>query len=61
MSGGRDNTKKLLSFISIVAPLKRIRLDIRLDKLTKITKQGMLAKKINNNIMMIMIITVNSR
>ena len=61
MSGGRDNTKKLLSFISIVAPLKRIRMDIRLDKLTKITKQRMLAKKSDNNIMMIMIITVNSR
>lgn len=61
MSGGRDNTKKLLSFISIVAPLKRIRLDIRLDKLTKITKQRMLAKKSDNNIMMIMMITVNSR
>ena len=61
MSGGTDNTKKLLSFISIVAPLKRIRLDIRLDKLTKITKQRMLAKKSDNNIMMIMIITVNFR
>ena len=61
MSGGRDNTKKLLSFISIVVPLKRIRLDIRLDKLIKITKQRMLAKKSDNNIMMIMIITVNSR
>ena len=61
MSGGTDNTKKLLSFISIVAPLKRIRLDIRLDKPTKITKQRMLAKNSDNNIMMIMIITVNFR